>query len=62
MMHLYLDISLLDINECESAPCQNGGVCENLINNFECRCAGGYTGTKCETSKLKLGKYLLCGW
>ena len=38
----------MDINECESNPCQNGGICKNFLNNFECVCPPGRAGTKCE--------------
>jgi hypothetical protein len=31
-------------NECSSAPCQNGGVCSNLVNGFSCSCPAGYSG------------------
>ena len=42
----------LDINECESAPCLNGGVCTDRVNYFECTCAAGSTGDHCETGSL----------
>ena len=41
---------LLDIGECSSDPCQNGGTCIDEINAFTCMCMGGYTGDVCETS------------
>ena len=39
----------LDINECESDPCQNQGTCLNREAAYECQCVEGYTGTVCET-------------
>ena len=42
-------ILYLDINECSSGPCQNGGTCNNRVNGYACGCADGYTGTYCET-------------
>jgi hypothetical protein len=48
-------IYFTDINECFSSPCQNGGSCSNLINNYTCACRPGYTGHDCE-----IGKYLQC--
>ena len=41
----------IESDECISAPCQNGGVCDNLINKFECTCAGtGFDGILCENN------------
>ena len=39
----------LDIDECQSDPCQNGATCNDLINGYNCSCADGYTGNDCET-------------
>uniref|UniRef100_A0A3P8TUL4 Sushi, nidogen and EGF-like domain-containing protein 1 n=1 Tax=Amphiprion percula TaxID=161767 RepID=A0A3P8TUL4_AMPPE len=39
----------IDVDECASSPCQNGGTCEDQINGFICRCPPGYTGIHCET-------------
>ena len=46
--------STLDIDECQSGPCQNDGTCVDGINSYSCRCAPGWQGTKCEISKQKL--------
>lgn len=40
---------LVDVDECASDPCQNGGTCEDQINSFVCHCPPGYTGIHCET-------------
>ena len=45
------DFILLDIDECDSVPCQNGGTCIDSINEFTCDCIPGYTGIYCETGK-----------
>lgn len=29
----------LNIDECKSAPCQNGGLCEDVINDYVCHCS-----------------------
>ncbi|XP_065104358.1 protein crumbs homolog 2b isoform X1 [Paramisgurnus dabryanus] len=38
----------VNVNECESVPCQNKGACEDLINAYRCLCAPGFTGVVCE--------------
>jgi hypothetical protein len=40
----------LDINECSSDPCKNGGTCKDLVNAYECTCAAGYDGDNCDNS------------
>ncbi|KAE8294410.1 Sushi, nidogen and EGF-like domain-containing protein 1 [Larimichthys crocea] len=39
----------INVDECASYPCQNGGTCEDQINSFICHCPPGYTGIQCET-------------
>ncbi|XP_038066606.1 fibropellin-3-like [Patiria miniata] len=36
------------IDECASSQCQNGGVCRDAVNGFQCTCAPGYDGVVCE--------------
>ncbi|XP_048775118.1 von Willebrand factor A domain-containing protein 2-like [Ostrea edulis] len=38
----------VDINECASNPCQNGGTCHNGNNLYTCTCLPGWTGHDCE--------------
>jgi hypothetical protein len=45
------DIVVSDINECASNPCENGGTCNNLANQFSCTCAARYTGVTCKICK-----------
>ena len=33
-----------DIDECAANPCQNNGVCHDMIANYTCDCPRGYTG------------------
>ena len=47
----YLSFTL-DVNECSSNPCQNGGACYDFVNKFNCTCAAGYEGTLCETGEV----------
>ena len=37
-----------DMNECDSNPCENGGVCTNGRNAYSCACQGSWNGTNCE--------------
>ncbi|XP_036426286.1 sushi, nidogen and EGF-like domain-containing protein 1 [Colossoma macropomum] len=39
----------IDVDECSSYPCQNGGTCADQVNSFICQCPLGFTGTICET-------------
>ncbi|XP_055376615.1 protein eyes shut [Condylostylus longicornis] len=41
-----------EINECESSPCQNGGVCVDKLASYVCACPMGYTGVNCEEEIL----------
>ncbi|XP_054998949.1 protein crumbs homolog 2 [Sorex araneus] len=38
----------VDVDECASRPCHNGGSCQDLPNGFQCRCVDGYTGLTCQ--------------
>lgn len=39
----------INIDECASGPCRNGGQCIDDVNAFLCNCtASGYMGTTCE--------------
>ena len=49
---------ILDINECSSSPCQNGGTCTDHVNKYTCSCIAGYTGTNCQTGLSMLD--ILC--
>eukprot|EP00794_Sanderia_malayensis_P003012 gene3012-3470_t len=37
----------IDINECASNPCYNGGVCYNYVNYYSCSCPPGSYGSRC---------------
>ena len=38
---LYLQ---LDYDECQSNPCQNDGLCQDVFNGYLCFCKNGFTG------------------
>lgn len=44
--------SIVDINECVGAPCQNGATCIDAVNAYTCSCVAGYAGDDCETGKF----------
>jgi Notch-like protein len=35
------------VNECKSAPCQNGGACVDLLDAYGCNCLAGFEGDNC---------------
>ena len=49
-----------DIDECNSAPCQNGATCVDHVNRYSCSCAAGYAGTNCGSGKFMFGLPLYC--
>ena len=42
-------VFVVDIDECSSYPCLNGGTCTDDVNSFSCVCAPGSTGLTCST-------------
>ena len=45
-------VCLIDIDECSSNPCLNGGSCTDQVNGYVCSCPPTYTGAQCQTGKL----------
>ena len=37
----------LDIDDCSSSPCDNGGTCTDGVNSYLCECLPGFNGTNC---------------
>ena len=47
----------VDINECQSMPCKNGGSCKDQQNGYRCFCLQQFRGVNCE----HVGRYrILC--
>ena len=47
----FVDIIVVDLNDCSPNQCQNGGTCTEKAAGFTCECAAGYNGDNCESSK-----------
>ncbi|CAH1775425.1 unnamed protein product [Owenia fusiformis] len=45
----------INIDECQSQPCQNGGTCIDGVNAYRCRCTSSFTGTNCEEAQETCG-------
>lgn len=41
--------------QCDSNPCDNGGVCTGTHESFTCECAQGWQGSDCSTPKTACG-------
>ena len=53
----YIFSHLIDIDECRSNPCENGGTCNDAVDMYTCDCDAGYNGDNCETSKFSVIHY-----
>nr|CAD7441239.1 unnamed protein product [Timema bartmani] len=38
----------MDVDECSSVPCQNGGTCVDLVDGFRCKCTPEWEGSACQ--------------
>ncbi|XP_048844777.1 protein crumbs homolog 2-like [Brienomyrus brachyistius] len=38
----------VDVDECQSLPCLNGGSCVDLADAYQCFCPPGFTGADCQ--------------
>ena len=47
----YPYLFLLDIDDCSPNPCDNGGTCTDLVNDFKCKCKKGFSGKTCDKRK-----------
>jgi len=39
----------INMQECASKPCMNGGACSDKVSGFSCACLTGFVGNRCET-------------
>ncbi|TKR93119.1 hypothetical protein L596_007634 [Steinernema carpocapsae] len=37
-----------DIDDCAPSPCEYGGICSDMVNNYTCECPLGTSGHSCE--------------
>uniref|UniRef100_A0A4W3K6J7 Crumbs cell polarity complex component 1 n=1 Tax=Callorhinchus milii TaxID=7868 RepID=A0A4W3K6J7_CALMI len=42
----------MDADECQSDPCLNGGLCQNLPGRFQCICDMSFVGDRCEVDVI----------
>ena len=52
MISFHLFQFVLDIDECQSQPCQNGGACVDVIDSYICNCLPDFTGPNCEIGNI----------
>ena len=44
---LLCDVTV-DVESCESNPCQNKGLCRDVKTGVACVCVGGFFGDRCQ--------------
>ena len=54
--HVYV----VEINECDSNPCEHGATCTDAVNRYICKCDPGYEGVNCETSMSDIRSATWC--
>ena len=40
----------IDIDECQSNPCNNHGTCHDHVASYSCTCETGWTSTGCDVN------------
>ncbi len=61
-MDLHFTSCEVDLDECESHPCQNGGTCSQslLPGNYTCECPSEFEGRNCQDVKVRTCAHLPC--
>lgn len=49
---IYIYRCEMEIDECQSNPCRNGGTCIDQLATYECICPEDYVGRQCEALRL----------
>ena len=44
---------IVDKDDCDPNPCQNGGICLDGVDSHTCNCISGYEGDNCEIGNIK---------
>ncbi|KAL3290304.1 hypothetical protein HHI36_023648 [Cryptolaemus montrouzieri] len=50
--------SLLTKDECQSNPCANGGICQDLFNDFICHCPDEWEGRLCDVDVNECARFV----
>ncbi|KAJ8376185.1 hypothetical protein SKAU_G00067650 [Synaphobranchus kaupii] len=48
----------LELDECQSNPCQNGGYCRNMVDRFQCVCDMSFAGEVCQVDVSDIYFYM----
>lgn len=57
-----LNFAITELDECNSLPCLNDGICQDGISSFTCACRDGYAGKFCQIRKYPSKLMLLSSW
>lgn len=52
VIFIYIYRCEMEIDECQSNPCRNGGTCIDQLATYECVCPEDYVGRQCEALRL----------
>lgn len=56
LTYAYYTLYVVDVDECRSNPCRNGGDCVDGINMYWCRCEDNWGGQRCEYSEYTINQ------